>query len=132
MGARSELPPQKGDTMDASSAVWVLSALLFVGAIGFLKSMPGARDFRTVAGGLGIFALVVTAAREDLRWHLLWFTPVALVAAYFYALRRLFALSHRIDKIAESGMSDPEQIGRALQDAVDEHNRNASDDDKIN
>lgn len=93
--------------------------------------MPGASDFRTVAGGLGILAMAVAAARDDPRWHLLWFTPLAIVAAYVYALRRLFALSRRVNKIAESGMSDPEEIRRALQDEVDEHNRNAPDDQKM-
>jgi hypothetical protein len=70
--------------MNASWVVWDLSALLFIGAIGFLKAMPGARDFRMAAGGLGIVGLVVTAARPDLQWHLLWFAPVAIISAYFY------------------------------------------------
>ena len=117
--------------MDASWGIVVLSALVFLGAIGFLKHMPGASDFRMVAGGLGILAIAVAAAREDLRWHLLWFTPVAIVVAYFYALRRLFALSHRINKIAKSGMSDPEQIRRTLQGEVDEYNRDAPDDQRM-
>ena len=117
--------------MDTSWGIVVLSALLFLGAIVFLKHMPGAGDFRTVAGGLGVLAMAVAAAREDLRWHLLWFTPLAIVAAYVYALRGLFALSHRVNKIAESGMSDPEEIRRALRGEVDEHNRDAPDDQKL-
>jgi hypothetical protein len=116
--------------MDASWGIFVLSALVFLGAIGFLKHMPGASDFRMVAGELGILGVAVASAREDLRWHLLWFTPVAIFAAYFYALRRLFALSLRINQIAKSGMSDPEQLRRRLQDEVDEYNRNAPDDQK--
>jgi hypothetical protein len=117
--------------MDASWIVWVLSALIFFGAIRFLKQMPGAADFRMVAGGLAILGLVVAMARSDFRWHLLWFTPVGLVVAYVYALRRLFALSHRVNKLTKSGMSDPEQIRCALQGEVDEYNRRAPDDQKM-
>jgi hypothetical protein len=120
-----------GAAMDSSWAILVLSAFVFLGAIRFLKHMPGASDFRKVAGGLGILALAAAAAREGLRWHLLWFTPVAILAAYFYALRRLFALSHRVNKIAKSGMSDPEQIRRALQGEVDEYNRDAPEDQQM-
>lgn len=115
--------------MDRSWIVWGLSALVFIGAIRFLKHLPGARDFRILAGGLGIVALIATTGREDLRWHLLWFTPIAIVTAYLYALRRLLALSRRINRIGGS-MSDPEQTRRAMQDEVAEYNREAPEDQK--
>jgi hypothetical protein len=117
--------------MGESWEFMVLSALVFLGAINILKQMPGARDSRMAAGGLGILALAVAAVRPDLRWHLLWFTPVAIVAAYLYGLRRLFGLSRRLKKIGNTGMTDPEQIRRALQREIDEYNRTAPDDQKM-
>ena len=117
--------------MDASWGPWVLSAVVLLGAIWFFRAMPGASDFRMAAGGLGMLALAAGAAREELRWHLLWLIPVVIVGAYFYSLRRLFGLMRRINKIQDAGLSDPEEIRRALQDEVDEYNRDAPDDQKM-
>ena len=111
--------------------IWILSALLILGAVKLLKMMPGARDFRNVAFALGMIGLVVAAIKPELRWHLLWWTPLSLVIAYFYALRRLFALSHRVNRIDKQGISDPEEIRRILQSRVDEYNQNATDDQKL-
>ena len=117
--------------MTASWIVWAFSALVLFGAISFLKHMPGAKDFRTVAAGLGILALAATAARPEWQWHLLWIIPFVIVAAYIYALRRLFALSHRVNQLTKSGASDPEQFRRALQGEVDEHNRVVPEDQRL-
>jgi hypothetical protein len=56
---------------------------------------------------------------------------VALAGALAFALRRLLALSHRLNQLGEFGSSDPERVRRAVQDEVDRYNRSAPDDEKL-
>jgi hypothetical protein len=117
--------------MDASWIIWGLSALVLAGAVVLFKYIPRVWDFRGVAGGLGSLVLAAAAIQEGLRWHLLWLMPLIFVAAYFFALRRIFALSRRVDKLAKSGMTDTEQIRQALQREVDRYNREAGEEDRM-
>jgi hypothetical protein len=117
--------------MSGSWDIWMLSAVVLIGGMRFLRTMPSAGDFRMVAGGLGLLALTAAAAREELRWHLIWFIPAVLVVGYVYALRHLFALSHRLNQLGQSGISDPKQMRRAIQGEVEEYNRKAPDDSQM-
>ena len=45
-----------------------------------------------------------------------------IVAAYFYSLRGLLALSRRLKRLGKDGVVDPEQIRRSIEDAVKDYN----------
>jgi hypothetical protein len=73
----------------------------------------------------------VAVVLPALRWHLIWFTPIALIGAYLYSLRGLFVLSNRVNEIAKSGISDPEQIKKSLEIEVEKYNRDSPEDAKM-
>jgi hypothetical protein len=114
-----------------SWAVWVIAGIVFAAAIRLYRSMPFARDFRAVAIALALVGLAAAAADPTLRWHLLWYTPVALIAAHLFALRRLFALSRRINRLGESGLSDPELLRRSIGEEVDRYNNSVGENEQF-
>lgn len=116
----------------ASWIVWVLAALLFWEAVKFLEHMPAARDFRRAALVLGAIGLVVSALGAPwLRWQLVWYTPVALLCAYLFALRRLLLLSHRINKLAKGGVDDPEAFRKRLEQEVTRYNSGTDESSRM-
>ena len=62
---------------------------------------------------------------------LLWYTPVSIVTAFLYSLRGLLALGRRLDRLGEDGITDPEQLRRSIQDAVDEFNKDRDENQRL-
>src|SRR3954447_21660413 len=97
----------------------VLIALaLYLLAIRGLDGFSFGRDFRVVCVSFAIVGLVGALRLPRYAWHLLWYAPLTIVAAYFYSLRGLLALSRRLNRLGKDGVLNPEQIRRSIQDAV--------------
>lgn len=111
-----------------SIIVWIVSALIFLGMINLLSGMPNGRQLRAIAGTLAVVGLGVSALVPVLRWHLIWFTPLALAAAYTYALRHLFTLASRMKKLKTRSFPCPEEARRAIEEEVGNFNRKMPED----
>jgi hypothetical protein len=116
---------------DVSVAPLLIAAALYALAVGGSGWFPFARDFRVACVSFAIVGIAGAVLLPGYAWHLLWYTPVTIVAAYFYSLRGLLALSRRLNRLGRDGVVDPEQIRRSIQDAVKDFNEGRDENQRL-
>ena len=79
---------------------------------------------------MAVIGLAVTSWGGVPAWHLLWYTPLAIVLAYFFSLRHLLVLSSRIDKIIDEHSGDLEDLRQRVEQAVDEYNEDVDEEQR--
>ena len=113
-----------------------LAPLLFAGAL-YTPAIAGTgwhpfvRDFRIACVSFAIVGFAGALLLPQHAWHLLWYAPVTIVAAYFYSLRGLLALGRRLKRLGKDGVVDPEQIRRSIEDAVKDYNEGRDENQRL-
>jgi hypothetical protein len=113
------------------SAIWLICAGVFVFVIWLPAPLPVLRQFRIACFVLAVLGLAGTLGTHVSHWHLLWYTPAAIVAAYLFALRHLFALSRRLDDVERDHTGDVESLRSQVEQAVEEYNESVDDDQRL-
>jgi hypothetical protein len=113
------------------SAIWLICAGVFAFVIWLSRPLPLLRDFRIVCFILAVVGLAGTIGMHISHWHLLWYTPAAIVAAYVFALRHLFALSRRLDDIERDHTGDVESLRSRVEQAVEEYNEGVDENQRL-
>lgn len=93
--------------------------------------MPAFRSFRLLCAVLGAVGLMATFHSKELQWHLLWYTPLSIAGAYFFSLRRLFALSRRLDEIQDENITDLDRLQERIQEEVQKYNESVGEDQQL-
>jgi hypothetical protein len=63
--------------------------------------------------------------------YLLWYTPLSIVVAYFFSLRRLIALSWHVDNIVKEHVGDIESLRKKLEGAVQDYNEEGPEEQQM-
>ena len=114
------------------SLIWFISAAIFIFALWLFwqSAIPG-RDFRIACSVLAVIGLPATYSGRVSEWHLLWYTPLAIILAYLFALRHLMALSRRVDDTVADRDGDLESLRNKLEKAVQEYNEDVDEDQRL-
>jgi hypothetical protein len=114
------------------STIWLVCAGVFAFVIWAFGKMPLlGRDFRIACTVLAILGLAGIIGAQLSPWHLLWYTPLAIVAAYLFALRHLLALNRRLDDIGRDHLGDVENLRSQVEQAVEEYNESVDEDRRL-
>ncbi len=111
--------------------IWLLSVLTFAGAVWIGQRPALGGPFRLTCLCLGIIGLGPTLCGMISPVHLLWYTPIAIAGAFAYRLRRLIALSRRIDRIAVERLSNPEELRQIVEREVQDYNKSVPDEQRL-
>jgi hypothetical protein len=115
-----------------SSPIWLISLLLFAGAVWFLGQWPPlGLQFRITCLAFAVLGLGATSAGAISTAHLLCYTPVAILGGYFCRLRPLFDLNRRIDEIAKGDFFNAEDLRQRIEGAVREYNEKVDEDQRF-
>ena len=111
------------------TTAWFVAAVVYALVFSSYGAGASGRDFRVACGSLAIVGLAGAYILPDHRLHLLWYVPVSIIAAQFYASRRLLALSRRLNEIGHEGHTDVESMRRSIESAVRDYNEGVEDDE---
>ncbi len=93
--------------------------------------MPAFRSFRILCAVLGAVGLMATFRSKELQWHLLWYTPLSIVGAYFFSLRHLFALKQRLDDIQDENITNLDRLQERIAEEVQKYNESVGEDEQL-
>lgn len=103
--------------------VWIMSAVVVAGTVGLMNLADARhREFRICLVVLATIGLAATRMSLVSEYHLLWYTPAAIVASLLFMNRDLLALKRQLDRL-DGNFGSIEELKQKVESAVQDHDK---------